>query len=78
MYKSSVFNTFLSLKGLIIMEIKYIYYSQNIKEHRINLVLFTNSKKFSEEESSIYRIRQRFRESKEEAQMDRFGWADRR
>lgn len=51
MYKSSVFNTFLSLKGLIIMEIKYIYYSQNIKEHRINLVLFTNSKKFSEEES---------------------------
>lgn len=40
-------------------------------------MLFIKSKKFSEEESSVYRIRECFRESAE-GQMEGFGWADRK
>lgn len=40
-------------------------------------MLFIKSKKFSEEESLVYRIRECFRESTE-GQMVGFGWVDRK
>lgn len=57
MFKGTVFNMFLSLKGLI-MYLYNINYIENIKQYRTNRMLLINSKKFSEGVSSVYRIRE--------------------